>query len=1038
MNESSRPHTGPRNPAVDPWRALIGENADEATLTALCIASMPWCPESLNGEREGGFPSGRPAKKSVRKAAATLLALTQQPQDDSARTRRVLALLSSRYQPQESEPSPLGGSELDQRVRDCTLALRTSAMIADPAIELLTATMLCSALRNAGQPRTGAVVILQPVIDRIALTDEAGALLRRDAPFLPDFLAQRISSRSLRVLVRAYLDAQCVAEAAAVTDVLVAYTETYVDRIPGQHAIGLSLRANVARRRRDVRTFLAAEAQLKQLAEARPEISSIFREWNLAGGANAIRLNDHGRAWTLRLHRLHSRIHSDLGIEDFADTSVPPALDRLRYCLGRYRERGSKDGLTWMGNIAYDIQAGVIKSGRLRRDPAMRSYVLALLDLAEDAWSGYAVNGIYSIRFSRTRLLLVTGTPPTEELESELLAVQAGARLAQLSYNALHAAVRYGRPGSGIVHARIDALLSNPAPHTEILSAKLSGLAAEWWWRVIVSAGHTAHVSEVEAAAAAAIRRLRPAGVSIDPELEAIARCAAAWCRGVENDDRGRLVHLLAAIGCVAELMVTIGTDDDRRDLADRFGYLFADAATLATELHDDAAADLIMEAARRDRVGLILAELARNPDADVTVRATALEVSASSTASLDRPDDSDDEDPGDDLPSPSIDLKERSARVRADRAVARSSAEAVLGPLGALCDPTVLDTVRAERLIAAMPRAGAVVAVLQLLPLPDIENRPAPATVPVLRRLTYCSGSKSSATEYVDLIDVPRKLVTLAAGDRAIFDWRDTFAQALFPTPLRHLLDGATTDPLRLLIIPTGFFHVPFEALPTGPDTYLIDRAAVSVHGSLTSALALLGIELTPLPSPLLAVYDEARLEHANYEFQALNASIVPVTRVESATQLRQILTPDSTARISVLAMGVHGSTDQTGWGQAKLMPDGSEITATQMLALRVPSLCVLASCYSSVTTHDGVELGGFPLALMLRGAATVIGGLFNINDEATAQIMSRFWERMTNETAPVYALREAKLDWMAERPVRRANHHLWAGLVTYGCAHN
>ncbi|WP_054811455.1 CHAT domain-containing protein [Nocardia arizonensis] len=925
MNEPSRHCASTGASATDPWRELARAKADETTLTALCVAALPWCPESLNADRPGGFPRGRPAKSTVRAAAADLLARTARPSDDLARTRHVIALLSLHYQPQESAPVPLGGSELDQRVRDCTLAWRMSIVIADPAVELMTAATLCPALRNAGQARVGAMEILQPVVDRIDLTENAGALLLRDAPFLPEPLPQRIRSRALHVLARAYLDAQRVADATTVTDALVAHTATYVGAVPGQHASALSLLATVARRRRDVRTFLAAEAQLKQMAEARPDVNSVFHELNATGSGNAIRLHDHGRAWTLRLHRLHARIRADLGVEYFADTSALPSIDGLRQCLRRYRERGSKDGLTW--------------------------------------------------------------------------------------------------------------LLAHPAPDTEILSAKFYGLSAEWWWRTIGASEDATHRSEVEAAATEAIRRLRPAGVSIDPKLETIARCAAAWCRAIGQNPRGQMKHLLAAIGCVAELMVTIGTDDDRRELADRFGYLFADAAASAVALNDHAAADLIMEAARRDRVGLILAELARNPEVDVAIRATALAVSASSTASLERPD-GDIESSGDSTRSAPIDLEQRSAHVLANRAGARCSADAVLGPLGALCDPSVLEAARAEALIAGAPRRDTTIAVLQLLPLSGTDRSGA-ATVPVLRRLTYRADAATNAIEYVDLVDVPRSTTDLAPGDQRIFDWRETFAKALLPPPLRELPARVTTDPIRLLIVPTGFFHVPFDAMPVSADSSVLDRAAVSVHGSLTSAPALLDTELVSVPSPLLAVYDETRLRHAGQEFRALHAAISPVTRVEGADQLRGALAPEG-ARLSVLAMGVHGRMDRTGWGQTKLMPDGSEITATQMLALRVPVLCVLASCYSSVTTHDGVELDGFPLALMLRGAATVIGGLFNIEDEATAQIMTRFWRRMAEGVPPVYALWEAKLEWLAERPDRRSRHRLWAGLITYGCAHH
>ncbi|MFV3114650.1 CHAT domain-containing protein, partial [Gordonia amicalis] len=85
-------------------------------------------------------------------------------------------------------------------------------------------------------------------------------------------------------------------------------------------------------------------------------------------------------------------------------------------------------------------------------------------------------------------------------------------------------------------------------------------------------------------------------------------------------------------------------------------------------------------------------------------------------------------------------------------------------------------------------------------------------------------------------------------------------------------------------------------------------------------------------------------------------------------------------------------------------------------------------------ITTADGVELAGFPLALMLRGAVTVIGGLYNINDASTTAIMSHFWAHYATGTPALIALHGAKRHWLHTHP--HADHRLWAGLIAYGAA--
>ncbi|WP_405137798.1 CHAT domain-containing protein [Nocardia sp. NBC_01388] len=1033
VNENPQPLRG-----SDAWDRLLRNDArDSSRLAAICIAAQPWCPESLNKVRRGGFPGGRPSKQTVRRAAAALLALTDNASDRYGRARRAMAYLCIHHQAQESITTGSGRSELDEAVADAQHALELVAEVPDTAMRLLIASTVCTAMRNTGAPARGAAALKAAIDSAELITDEcAGALLNADAPFLLDNLGERSVFRALRTLARAYLDAEMVPEATATIEKFVHWASGSKERLPLHYARALALRARVERRRRDVGAFLSTEAEMKRLAESMPDNTAIHRHWNVLAGTNAVRLRDESRGSELRLERLHSRVMSSLGWDVFADNTIPPDLVALRECVRRFRAAGSKEGLTWIGNITYDIAAATVRTGRVIDDPAVHDYTLALLGVVADAWAGFAINGIYSVTFSRARLLLRSGTVPNAELEGQLLDVHRGARRAELSYNALANAVRYGRAGSPLVRARLDELLADPGTvATLTLHAKLNGLSAEWWWRTTSSASDVSNKASVETSALQAVALLRPAGVSIDPEREAIAWNAAAWCASIEGDREAQMARLLKAVRCVAELMVTIGTDADRRELADTFGYVFTAAAELAVDIGDHRAADIVMEAARRDRVGLILAELARNPNVDVRIRSTALEVSASAIATAGQPaaDAGDGDDGG--APPPE-DVAIRSAVVRGDRADARRHANAVLGPLGALCDPGLLEQAHPQSLLAGDSRHGDV-AVLQLLPAsapalgsPDADTE----TVRTFRRLTWIAADETDAHEYLDAIELPRTLTTLTPGDPRGFTWAAAIAKALLPPSLRRRLEDSSASPLRLLIVPTGFFHLCFDTLPVGRDQHLVDRAVVSLHGSLTGALALARIEQTRSLAPSVAVYDEVRLRHTTAEYRALLANIPGVSRVDRAEHLEAALGAGPVQRVSFLAMGVHGTKDETGWGQAKVLPDGSTMTAAQILTLAIPRLCVLASCHSSITTADGVELGGFPLALMLRGATTVIGGLYDIDDEATAQLMTRFWQNLAAGAAPIHALREAKLDWLAELPSRRKHPELWAGLVTYG----
>ncbi|MFV3116744.1 CHAT domain-containing protein, partial [Gordonia amicalis] len=563
---------------------------------------------------------------------------------------------------------------------------------------------------------------------------------------------------------------------------------------------------------------------------------------------------------------------------------------------------------------------------------------------------------------------------------------------------ALVAAVRSGVVGSAAVWTRLEELLGGLDPvRAPGEFAVLSGLAGEWWYRVNTEGSDEQQRDweSGEQAGLDAVALLRPAGVSLDPESEATCWYSAALSLAARNGPATeQLERMLWAVRCVAELMVTVSTSADRSRHARHFAPMFAAAAELAASAGDHGAADVIMEAARRDRVGLILAELARNPEVDDAIRSAALAVSdsTSTTPAANDTSEAGEEEPG---PSSTRAVEDRSTAILVDRHQALSHAEQVLGPLGALCDTTALMSISAADVVRQRHAQHTTHSVLQLWPQPTHS----PGNTRIYRRVTWVNANDDHVNEYLDFIEeVPQHMLKVPAGDPNTFVWAAQYADALLPPPLLDLLNEADPDtPIRLLIVPTGLFHVPFDALPvpapagTGRHNLLIDRAVISVHGSLTSMLALMQLATTTSVAPSIAVYDGTELTHAEAEYQALIKHLPEVTRVHSAEDLTAHLGPASpSGPVTLLAMGVHGANDDHGWGQGKQLPDGSTITAAQALGWNVPRLCVLASCHSAITTADGVELAGFPLALMLRGAVTVIGGLYNINDASTTAIMS------------------------------------------------
>jgi hypothetical protein len=513
-----------------------------------------------------------------------------------------------------------------------------------------------------------------------------------------------------------------------------------------------------------------------------------------------------------------------------------------------------------------------------------------------------------------------------------------------------------------------------------------------------------------------------------------------------------RLSWLLRATRCVAELQITASESARRSEVTTEYGEVIRSALELAVDLCDVHAADVVLEAVRRDRVGVMITDLARREDVSEAVRAAAERVMAANNAvaALDEDeaatpiaDESTVDSDGDRT------LMKRGLALSARREASLAEAHHILGVVSVLADGRSLPSVSAADVLTARVTTGLPTASLQLYPV----DRTAPmggAKTRLVRRLTWFSD-RAEVNEYLDEVELDGELIGL--DPESVTQWRGSAAlgQAVLPDPLRHLLDHSRRDrPLRLLIIPTDLFDIAFDALLLDDGSRLVERAAVSVHASLITMLHGAKHGRPEKVSKAIAMFDVQTLVHTRNELAALRRNIPTVETIRGRTELVACLGPDRVSTVDAFALAVHGFDDANGWGQTKQLPDGSVFSAAEALALSYPSLCVLASCHSNVRVGADLELAGFPMALFARGALTVIGSLFAIDDHATGEIMQDFWYHLARGTDPVMALRLAKLDWLeAVNPAgsgqgrdllafdRGESARLWSGLVAMGGAH-
>jgi CHAT domain-containing protein len=243
-------------------------------------------------------------------------------------------------------------------------------------------------------------------------------------------------------------------------------------------------------------------------------------------------------------------------------------------------------------------------------------------------------------------------------------------------------------------------------------------------------------------------------------------------------------------------------------------------------------------------------------------------------------------------------------------------------------------------------------------------------------------------------------------------------------------LSDGAGA-PGKLVIIPHGLLHqVPFHALFDG-ERYLLERFEISYAPSTRvyslcqqspprrSGKAL----VMSVPDPLIpAVTDESRAVTRH----------LPGATVLSDGQATTDALRSASSGCSVLHLACHGlfRSDNPMFSSLKLH-DGW-LTAADVMQLDLAgALVTLSACESGRSeVFAGDELIGLTRAFLGVGASTLVVSLWLVQDEATASLMDKYYERLREGVGPAQALRAAQLAIKDEHP----HPYYWAPFVLVG----
>ncbi|MEM9556563.1 MAG: CHAT domain-containing tetratricopeptide repeat protein [Acidobacteriota bacterium] len=300
---------------------------------------------------------------------------------------------------------------------------------------------------------------------------------------------------------------------------------------------------------------------------------------------------------------------------------------------------------------------------------------------------------------------------------------------------------------------------------------------------------------------------------------------------------------------------------------------------------------------------------------------------------------------------------------------------------------------------------------------------------------------------------------------------------------PIAEQLDGQ-----RLIVAADGALHlVPFTALPlpTGTDGAgepLLTRHEV-VHVPSASVLAMLresatrpkGSPLTTEPGPTLAVFADPLfaipgdrgasnaadgtlgeywlepLPHARWEAEAIAALLPPNeawVALGADARRADLVSADArgqpAARARIVHFATHGLLDTRRPERSGLMlaqrddagrPLDGFLDLASIARLELDAeLVVLSGCRTALGREiRGEGLVGVARAFMAAGAPRVVGSLWPVRDEATAELMTRFYRaHLDDGLAPAAALRRAQLELRSER--RWRDPYFWAPFIVLG----
>jgi CHAT domain-containing protein/tetratricopeptide (TPR) repeat protein len=360
------------------------------------------------------------------------------------------------------------------------------------------------------------------------------------------------------------------------------------------------------------------------------------------------------------------------------------------------------------------------------------------------------------------------------------------------------------------------------------------------------------------------------------------------------------------------------------------------------------------------------------------------------------------------------------------------------------------------------------------------------PASFSVLE-LPPAASIEARARRFIELLTLPAGIYQATSlRERRSLQEKLAAAEAEYATvasQLSSMLLAPVSEKLhgkRLAIMAEGALqYLPFSALPAPgterplmADHEIVYLPSASVLGLTRQELAgrpPAAKMLAVLADPVLNLFDQrlassgsnhaagnemlrglpVRLTYSAREAASISA-LLPADQVLLATGFeatRNVVIGGELARYRIVHFATHGTLHHTYPELSGLLlslfdrqgrPVNGHVRLHDIYSLRLNAdLVVLSACQTGIG-HEvpGEGLIGLTRGFFHAGAPRIVASLWPVNDAATAELMSLFYDRMLRQQLrPADALRRAQLTLRQAAAEKRWHHpYYWAGFVLYG----